>query len=461
MPAGARPACGGDRMAPRRSLVVLGLAVCLLAAGCTQHTIYRAHRPYDITMPKGVGLSVIEFDDHGEFWDRQQLDYALGKIGLAQQAGGAIVVTFMHGWNNNASRGHEDDPGRNLYKFKAVLEKIAALEAAGAGAEARPVVGVFLAWRGEANHPWLQFLSFYSRYSAAQKVGNGGAVTEALLAIAGVVRSNPQSQSVLVGHSFGGLIVEKALSEVVVKLATQSVFRPHAADGTFRVERAEFPADLIVLVNPASPSLYARTELSAIERWQLKAKEPVNEDYVCRGTPDWRPLIVSVTSVGDAATGLAFPMGTSLGYALERYRTYTYASPNPDRPPIDNAPHPQRYYYTHTEGHVAELQSHALTFETAAGGQEGVVTPCSDDPCQEPDRLCYVSGHSRFTLTRNRQSLNQNTPYWMMQAPVTLIKDHGDIFNTGFVEMLGGLLEVTKIVRPTHLAARPPAPPAH
>ena len=446
--------------APRRlSLVALGLCAGLLAA-CTEHTIYRSHRPYDIAMPNGVGLSVVEFDDHGEFWDRQQLDYALAKIAVAQQARGAIVVTFMHGWNNNASRGHEGDPGRNLYKFKAVLEKIAALEAAGAGAEARPVVGVFLAWRGEANHPWLQFLSFYSRYSAAQKVGNGGAVTEALLAIAGVVRRNDQSQTVLVGHSFGGLIVEKALSEVVVRLATQAAFGQPAADGSFRVERAAFPADLIVLVNPAAPSLYARTELSAIERWHLRAKEAVNEDYVCRGTPDWRPLIVSVTSVGDSATGLAFPMGTTLGYALERYRTYTYASPNPDRPPIDNAPHPQRYYYTHTEGHVAELQSHTLTYEAEAGGQEGVVTSCGD-PCQEPDRLCYVSGHSRFTLTRNRQSLNQDTPYWLMQAPVTLIKDHGDIFNTGFVEMLGGLLEVAKIVRPTHLAPRPrqPAPP--
>jgi hypothetical protein len=440
-----------------RRILAAALLAGLLAA-CTQHTIYRSRPPYSIAMGKGIGLSVIEFDDHGEFWDRQQLAYALGKIGAAQAAGGAIVVTFMHGWNNNASRGHEADPERNLFKFKAVLEKVAALEAAGADAgAARPVVGVFMAWRGEANHPWLQFLSFYSRYAAAHKVGTGTGVTEALLAIAGVVHSNPQSQSVLVGHSFGGLIVEKALSQFVARLATQSALGTHAADGTFRVERADFPTDLIVLVNPASPAIYARGELSALEQWHVAAKEKVNEDYVCQGSADWRPLIVSVTSVGDSATGLAFPLGTSIGSTLERYRTYTYPTASPDRPPIDNAPHSQRYYVTHTEGHVAEILSHTLTQQSAPDGSDGVVEPCGD-PCANPEALCFVSGRSRFTLARKRDSLNRRTPYWIMQAPVSLIKDHGDIFNTGFLEMLGGLLEITKIVHPNHLPAAPPQP---
>jgi hypothetical protein len=452
--------------AVRRLLSAIALAGLLGA--CTEHTMYRRHPAYDIALDKGVGLSVVEFDDHGEFWDRNQLSYALGKIGAAQSDHGAIVVTFMHGWNNNASRGNERDPDGNLYKFKLVLNRVARLEAAGAGAAARPIVGVYMAWRGEANHPWLQFISFYSRYTAAYKVGTGTAVTETLLSIAGLVRSNPQSQSVLVGHSFGGLIVEKALSQMIVRMAIQSAFRPHARDGTFRVERADFPADLIVLVNPASPALYARGVLSALEQWKVAAKEPVNEAYACRGTPDWRPLIVSVTSVGDAATGLAFPLGTSLGYSLERYRDYTYPTPSPDRPPIDSAPHSQRYFFTHTEGHVAEMYSHALTQEKAPEGRDGVVAPCGD-PCDHPDALCYVSGGSRFTLTRDTTSLNRGTPYWIMPAPVSLIKDHGDIWNESFGDMLAGLLEVTTIVHPNHeppsprsaQPAKPVQPPAH
>jgi hypothetical protein len=435
------------------ALRLVQAVVCLgLLASCTEHTIYRNHPPYAIALPGDVGLSVIEFDDHGEFWDRSQLDYALGKIGAAQAAHGAIVITFMHGWDNNASRGNERSPDGNLFKFKAVLQKIAQLEAAGAPAGmARPIVGVYLGWRGEGFHSWLNALSFYSRYSAAQKIGAGTAVTESLLAIAGVVHSNAASQSVLVGHSFGGLIVEKALSQAIVRLATQSALRAHAADGSFRVERSEFTADLIVLVNPASPALYARSELSALEQWKVAAKEKVDEGYACGGSPNWRPLIVSITSVGDSATGTAFPLSTSLGYSLERYRDYVYASPSAARPPVDNAAHSQRYYYTHTEGHVAELFSHLLTQESAPQGADGVVTPCGD-PCKSPNTLCYVSGHSRFTLTRNDSSLNRGTPYWIMQAPVSLIKDHGDVFNVSFVEMLAGLLEVTNIVRPTHLS---------
>jgi hypothetical protein len=432
--------------------------VCLaLLTACTEHTIYRTHPPYAISMPDGVGLSVIEFDDHGEFWDRAQLDYALGKIGAAQKDHGAIVITFMHGWNNNASRGNERSPDGNLFKFKALLERVAQLEAAGAAAgtgPARQVVGIYMAWRGQALHSWLNPLSFFTRYGAAQKVGSGTAVTESMLAIAGLVRSQPESQSVLVGHSFGGLIVEKALFQSVVRMATQSVFSAHAGDGTFRVERSVFPADLLVLVNPAAPALYARSELSAIEHWHLEPKESVDDSYVCKGSPDWRPFIVSVTSVGDSATGIAFPLSTTLGYSLERYRDYTYPSPSTQRPPIDSPPHDQHYYYTHTEGHVAELFSHQLTMESAPEGKVGVVAPCGD-PCASPDTLCYVSSLSRFTLTRNPASLNRATPYWIMQAPVSLIKDHGDVFNDRFVEMLAGLLEVTGIVRPTHMAPEP------
>jgi hypothetical protein len=435
---------------------VLALVCLGLLASCTQHTIYRTRPPYAIAMPPGVGLSVIEFDDHGEFWDRAQLDYALGKIGLAQQDHGAIVVTFMHGWNNNASRGNESSPDGNLFKFKAILEQVAKLEAAGAS-PARPIVGVYLAWRGEALHPWINFLSFFSRLGAAQKVGAGTAVTESLLAIAGLVHSNQASQSVLVGHSFGGLIVEKALFQSIVRLATQSALRSHAPDGSFRVERSDFPADLIVLVNPAAPALYARSELSALQQWKVAAKEKVDSAYVCNGSADWRPLIVSITSVGDAATGLAFPLSTTLGYSLERYRDYTYANRSADRPPIDSAPHSQRYYYTHTEGHVPELFSHLLAQQSYPQGRDGIVEPCSLDPCGNPNAICYISGHSRFTLTRNDSSLNRGTPYWIMQAPVSLIKNHGDVFNVSFSEMLGGLLEMMDVVAPTSRVAPPPA----
>lgn len=451
-----------DRRPGRRAagLCILAIACSFVVTSCTQHTMYRRSPPYDIKMEPGVDLSVIELDDHGEFWDRAQLDYALGKIGAAQQGpgAGAIVITFVHGWNNNASRGNEDDPSGNLFKFKETLRQVARLERSYAARAPRPIIGVYVAWRGEAIHPWLQFLTFYSRYSAAQKVGSGPAVAETLMAIAGLVRSNPLSQSVIVGHSFGGLIVEKALSQIIAGMATRAVFGGPRPGGSFVVASSEFPANLLVLVNPASPALFARSELSAIEHWQLSAKEKVDADYVCKGSPTWRPLIVSITSTGDWATGLAFPIGTSVGYAFERYRRY--GSNMPGTPPVDQARHSQRYYYTHTEGHIAEIHSHSLSLDQPAGKSEAIdIHPCPGDPCANQNTLCYVAGNSLFKIVRNDQSLNRGTPYWIMPSPTSIIANHTDIFNPTFRNMLAGLLEVMTILPSANPAART-APPA-
>jgi hypothetical protein len=266
-----------------------------------------------------------------------------------------------------------------------------------------------------------------------------------------VARRNPNTQSVIVGHSFGGLIVEKALSQVMVSIATGSALRePGATPGSFRLLRSQFPADLIVLVNPAAPALFARSELSALEQWKVEACEAVKPEYVCGGSPAWRPLIVSITSEGDDATGFWFPVGTSLGYSLERYRDYKYdACPRVDRPAVDTPTHQQRYYYTHTEGHVSELFSHTLSQKNAPQGEAGKVTPCAADPCkQDQSELCFVSGSSSFVIKQSQvwngeKSLNQGTPYWIMQAPVSVIKNHGDIFNDVFIDLLAGLLDVT------------------
>src|ERR1700680_3053171 len=190
------------------------------SASCTLHTSYR-HYPSHIDLPSNVKLAVIELDDHGELWDRPQLDRALGTIDNAQgpeERGGkgAIVVTFVHGWNNNASRGNEWDPGGTLHKFKDSLVTIAQRERELAGEAAqRTVVGIYVAWRGESIHPKpvalvQDIFTFYSRYSAAKKVAAGPAITETLLAIAATARANTKTQSIIVGHSFGGLIVEKA-----------------------------------------------------------------------------------------------------------------------------------------------------------------------------------------------------------------------------------------------------------
>jgi pimeloyl-ACP methyl ester carboxylesterase len=456
-PSEPRPpvACRGTRCSSLLTLAVA--AACCVLGGCTSHMAYRAKSGYLRKPAPGVTVSVIELDDHGELWSRPQLNKALGVINQAQggtEGPGAIVVVFVHGWQNNASHGNEDDPNGNLYKFKKTLERVRDLEVQSTAANEVPrnVAGVYIGWRGESIHPFLgvQLLSFYNRYNTARRVAASPAPTEAILAVLKVGNANQRSRTVVIGHSFGGLIVEKALSQPLVDLATTAALAQLNAQGVSPVAPAQFPADLIVLVNPASPALFARSLLSSVEAWGVSAKERVDQRFACKGSARWRPLIVSVTSKGDSATGTAFPLGTTLGYSLQRYRDYD--GKGPDDAPADNAKQGQRYYATHTEGHVEQLFSHTLDHQGAAP-VSGEAQPCDNDPCAHPDVLCYRSGGSRFTLTRRTGTNNVNSPYWIMQAPVSLIADHSAIFVEPFVELLGGLLDVVGIVAPTSTAA--------
>jgi hypothetical protein len=438
------------------------LALALLAASCTFHKLYRPQDrpppPPPFVRPLGarVEVCIIELDDHGEFWSRTQLAHTLGEIDFWQNQDrrGAIVVTFVHGWENNASSSNEDSG--NLHDFEGILVKLAAQESASAAPQPpRPIVGVYLAWRGEAIHPipLIQpIFTFFSRYAAAGRVGDGTAATESLFAIMAKTRDNPRSKSVLVGHSFGGLIVEKALSQVIADWAIRAVFAKPSERG-HPVEPVVFTADLMVLVNPAAPALYAKRLIGALQYWHFTPKDKVNPDYVCDGATDWRPLIVSITSVGDDDTGFFFPLGTNLGYALERYRSYGVHTP--DDPPIEGVKQGQRYFFTHTEGHVEDLFSHTLDQRRGDGCREGAICPCSADVCADkPTRkVCYNSGPSQFLISRRAAALN-DTPYWIMQAPVSLIKNHTAIFVPGFVDMLSGLVEVTDIIPPQAHRAR-------
>jgi hypothetical protein len=87
-------------------------------------------------------LGFIEFDEFGELFDRGQLNRAMTLIQTAKNASptkNAIVVTFIHGWKNNAS----DDSG-NVWGFREELKSIANTKQY----KNYSVIGLYLGWRG-------------------------------------------------------------------------------------------------------------------------------------------------------------------------------------------------------------------------------------------------------------------------------------------------------------------------
>lgn len=187
-------------------------------------------------------LSVLEFDDQGEMWDRNQLLGTLAAIENYKRQGHPVtLVVFVHGWKHDAS-----DYSLNLTQFRSFVTNFATYFSEQEGTNTargseRVVVGVYLAWRGNTYEhnssvmraimwPFKQ-LSFYSRKSAATRVADV-ACTEAILSLSATVRMDVQtdtslqnqantkarddSKVIIIGHSMGGLIVERAVSQAML-----------------------------------------------------------------------------------------------------------------------------------------------------------------------------------------------------------------------------------------------------
>src|SRR5207244_868198 len=171
----------------------------------------------------------------------------------------------------------------DVKSFSGLLERLNAAPAIrDAGFN---VVGVYLGWRGKFTPvPVLKELSFWNRKAAAERIASNYDCYDAIAAISEAARKHGTANqySVLLGHSFGGLIVERSVAHAI-----NAEIHGHA-----RADRS-LPADLILVVNPASDSVLARQMISAL---------------YSRRTENSRPIFVSITSTSDTATSLAFPI---------------------------------------------------------------------------------------------------------------------------------------------------------
>lgn len=422
---------------------------CLLAlAGCVHYGQFRTHAEPDPKDPKGTHQSIwlpdrdktnyylgfIEVDDFGELFDRGQLTRVMNLIQQAKEKStdnNAIVVTFIHGWKNNAS----DDSG-NVWGFRDELNFIAQQDKGG-----HKVVGIYIGWRGAVtNLPLIKEFSFYDRRNAAIRIP-GAHLTEVLETIMHETKSclgtdrcsegsapGTRSLAIIVGHSFGGMVLERSLTQAVVgDILRQEADRKEAqrrwinrknkglesADSQGPSDDLRAPADLIAMVNEAAPATEAKQLLDLLKKHQMK----LTVDGVDQ------PLFLSITSEGDAATALLMPVGQYPSKITKKMRKYD----KPDPPEIPN----QSTYYLHTTAHLPPLYSHLIGPEAdsniaKAKGQASA----QDVRCFMSDQLakryCIVPAPNRYN----------DTPYWVMQMPKEFVPDHGTIFRPVFEDLM-------------------------
>jgi hypothetical protein len=427
--------------------IVAILALASFATGCAEV----AHRPFVTGEFKGCHsttsgqgnqdavtplrsshpsytLHFLEFDDQG--WPYtlpelgpgvdDQVDCAIADlINRVESGKDVLTFVFVHGWHHSAEKGDRD-----LERFKDLLKREAL------SSKGREVVGYYVGWNGATNKiGFVKDLTFWGRKNAAGHVAEG-TIREffARLKAARDHYNRPSYarskncgralahtegyrcpiRTVMLGHSFGAWILYSATAPYLLEtLASESrrdldVRRP-------KTQRERGIADLVVLLNPA----FEATRYESMHRAAMRYE---NREY----NP---PLLVSLTSEGDQATGVAFPVARFFNSIFQYPATTDHESQAMKR----------------THGHLDRYLTHTLTID------RGQSSPCSDGKSAEltsrffseatlPDgKLNFQPNWVRVMcddlLLRQIKGLSREAygPVWNIRTSKDVIPDHNKI----------------------------------
>jgi hypothetical protein len=345
-------------------------------------------------------------------------------------------VLFIHGWKNNAS-----ESSGNVWGFRSTLQSLAQ-EYQGRLA----VMGIYIGWRGAAtNLPVAKEFSFWNRKNAATRIP-GAHLTEAIRRITIAAKSNSQAKLVVVGHSFGGLVMERTLTQAMVEMILEN------KDDLSQIG-SKMP-DLTVLLNEAGAATESKEFLNFLHREEIK--------YV-DGNGHNHPLFLSLTSTGDWATHILFPVGQFLGKKSLNTRKYDEVD--------EFGETDQNNYFLHTTANSARLTNH-----TVAAADSGS-SKC-DDPYTSVTLPNVTRGKAELPKEKIRNAelgktyyvcqddqSRQDTPYWAMQIPTEFVPDHGTVFKPELRALLVAFLAphlgqpAPRVVTPAGVAPPPPPPP--
>jgi hypothetical protein len=131
-------------------------------------------------------------------------------------------------------------------------------------------------WRGvDLTVPVLKFLTFWSRKSAGSTIAaqNGCLATISELALAARAPDKTYHHCVLLGHSFGGLVLENTISHSIL-------------DASSNGSRNSSPWDMAVAFNPADSSIGSRQLMSELDypkaRWLPQSRFAFRRNRTCR-----------------------------------------------------------------------------------------------------------------------------------------------------------------------------------
>ncbi len=287
---------------------LLAASVMLFLVSCDYG--HKQYRPSLDTAPSLTAPLVIEVDDYGRFWDRQAAEVTLHTIAGASLNNNTVVLVFIHGWHHNA---HESDA--NFENFQKTLEHVRRRMSEPEHAKAREllnlkedinVIGLYVGWRGRALPGWLNYVTFWGRKSAAERVGDGD-LREFFVNLQQVYMDRNRSTSpgkqtfmglVTIGHSFGGQVLFKAISDAFEHDLINAVAKVGGQSDQATSEIVSGLGDMTVLLNPSMEAF----QYERIDRLATQVSFPEFQT----------PVLLTVSAEDDSARKYWFPIGRNL-----------------------------------------------------------------------------------------------------------------------------------------------------
>jgi hypothetical protein len=441
-----------------RVIAPLPLLLTILLASCAAYGPYHADtpsEPFNSVRAPGDGrykLAFIEFGDQGSALNTSQRTAALEVIHQAERP---LLFVYIHGWLNNAI-------SADVCRFEHFIDTVSRYpEVTGRKLN---VIGVYIAWRGkDLSIPGLDFLTFWSRKGAGGTIASENAclATISELALAAREPDKKYHHCVLLGHSFGGLVLENTISHSIL-------------DASSSGSRNTSPWDMAVAFNPADNAIGSRQLMSELD--YLYKYNPVRHAYIARspGTehgnavPENRPFLAILQSENDVATGQFFPIGTGLSNVVGLRAHW-------DRVPVPGSNGQkvsESEFYTHTPGndkylvnyHVEllgeatpppGLRSHEnrafeanlkenhpeYTFYTSEHN-DGHEDRFCRDANYNPDEIRPPTGNEIWRRWQFVYTGNDRVPCWIVRVPKEIIWGHGGLWSDNSVAMLAALFRI-------------------
>lgn len=263
------------------------------------------------SLNKPIKPIVVRFSEAGNL--SSQCDALLAVSAMREVKENKIVLVFVHGWRNDT--GWEADFLHN-YDDKPIadvmgddLETFANLATSVSIKSGRPVIPIFISWKGGPGLGPLDVISFWDRRDAADRIARTGELNRLFGEIENIkddqasIKPNAVSNHVIyIGHSFGSRILFSSIVSDVIS-RTQLAAPEENDDEKTVHKKIKSPADMILLFNPALEAASYR----AIDQFRYSKADYKNNTL---------PLMLVMQSESDKAVSIYFRLGQFIGGAF-------------------------------------------------------------------------------------------------------------------------------------------------